>query len=177
LTNALLPGSPAIDAIPFGANGCGTTLFGDQRLQARPQPAGGRCDIGAYEVGVSDQPLGAWVVGLTPQTVSCQNVTTGQAVTLSDPASPWDCEAAGLGVTPGDNVTMRVQGPVKRDATDMGGAVTGMAPSSGGCTNHTTGQAVAFQHMVGATAASCVEAGLVVHPGDQVQVSVHGGAE
>ena len=41
LTHALLPGSPAIDAIPFGTNGCGTTHIADQRGQARPQPAGG----------------------------------------------------------------------------------------------------------------------------------------
>jgi hypothetical protein len=52
LTHALLPGSPAIDAIPSGAHGCGTTVFGDQRCRARPQPAGGACDIGAYEVEV-----------------------------------------------------------------------------------------------------------------------------
>jgi len=52
LTHALLPGSPAIDAIPWGTNGCGTTYTDDQRGQARPQPAGGACDSGAYEVGV-----------------------------------------------------------------------------------------------------------------------------
>jgi parallel beta-helix repeat protein len=43
-THALLVGSPAIDA---GTNtGCPAT---DQRGIARPQPAGGKCDIGAYE--------------------------------------------------------------------------------------------------------------------------------
>ena len=52
LTHALLPGSPAIDAIPWGANGCGTSLISDQRWQARPQPVGAACDIGAYEVAV-----------------------------------------------------------------------------------------------------------------------------
>jgi hypothetical protein len=52
-----------------------------------------------------------------------------------------------------------------------------MTPSSGGCTNRTTGQQVAFQHLVGATAASCVAAGLVIHPGDQVQLHVQGAAE
>jgi hypothetical protein len=41
----------------------------------------------------------------------------------------------------------------------------------------TTGQSVPFQHMVGATAASCVAAGLVVHQGDHVQMSVQGVAE
>lgn len=50
LTHALLPGSPAIDRIPSGANGCGTDVTSDQRGIARPQGLG--CDIGAYEVAV-----------------------------------------------------------------------------------------------------------------------------
>jgi hypothetical protein len=95
--------------------------------------------------------------------------------------SPWDCEAAGLGVTPGDQVALRVRGPVKKHATDVGAAVVGMAPTGGGCTNRTTGQQVKFQALFqgepGATAASCVAAGLVVHPGDQVQMRVQGAAE
>ena len=106
-----------------------------------------------------------------------ENATTGQEVTLSDPVSPWDCEAAGLRVSPGDQVRLRVQGPVKNGAADVGGAVTGMAPTSGGCTNRTTGQQVTFQQMKGATAGSCVAAGLVVHPGDQAQMHVQGVAE
>src|SRR5262249_29732227 len=133
--------------------------------------------IGAYEVEVAGQPLSGWVTGLTPETVSCKDVTTGQVVTLNDPATSWDCEAAGIAITSGDQVSMRAQGPVEQGATDVGGAVTGMTPSSGGCTNLTTGQSVTFQHMVGATAGSCVAAGLMVHPGDQVQMSVAGAAE
>jgi hypothetical protein len=46
-TIALLSGSPAIDRIPPGTNGCGTTITTDQRGVARPH--GGGCDIGAYE--------------------------------------------------------------------------------------------------------------------------------
>jgi hypothetical protein len=176
-TQALQPGSPALDAIPWGTNGCGTSLVSDQRWQARPQAVGGHCDIGAYEVEVAGEALGGWVTGFTPQTVVCQNVTTGHAVTLSNPASPWDCEAAGLGVTSGDHVSILARGPLEQGATDVGGAVTGMQPSSAGCTNLTTGQQVTFQQMVGATAGSCVAAGLVVHPGDQVQMSVAGAAE
>jgi hypothetical protein len=181
LTHALLPGSPAIDAIPWGTNGCGTTLISDQRWQARPQPASGACDIGAYEVEVARQPLSAWVTGLMPHTAVCENVTTGQAVTLSAPVSPWDCEAAGLAVRSGDVVALRVRGPVTQSAADVGGAVVGMAPNSGGCTNRTTGQQVKFEALFqgerGATAASCVAAGLTVQPGDQVQLRVQGVAE
>jgi hypothetical protein len=43
------PPSPAIDAIPFGVNGCGTTLTTDQR--GAPRPIHGQCDIGAVEYG------------------------------------------------------------------------------------------------------------------------------
>jgi hypothetical protein len=49
-THALLPGSPAIDRIPFNTNSCGTSITTDQRGWARPWPTGGQCDIGAYEV-------------------------------------------------------------------------------------------------------------------------------
>ncbi len=46
-THALMEGSPAIDAIPDGANGCGDSILSDQRAIVRPQGDG--CDIGAYE--------------------------------------------------------------------------------------------------------------------------------
>ncbi len=47
-THALLTGSPAINAIPNGTNGCanGDT---DQRGEPRPVPVGQACDIGAFE--------------------------------------------------------------------------------------------------------------------------------
>lgn len=44
-THALLPGSPAINRIPNGVNGCGTTITTDQRGYARVSP----CDSGAFE--------------------------------------------------------------------------------------------------------------------------------
>ncbi len=46
-TQALQPGSPAIDQIPYDMNGCGTTYTTDQRDVSRPQ--GDNCDIGAFE--------------------------------------------------------------------------------------------------------------------------------
>ncbi len=48
-THALLPGSPAIDAIPLGTSGCGVTITTDQR--GAPRPINGKCDIGAVEYG------------------------------------------------------------------------------------------------------------------------------
>ncbi len=50
--HALKADSPAINAIPSGTNGCGTTIATDQRGVERPQ--GGACDIGAFE---RDTPL------------------------------------------------------------------------------------------------------------------------
>jgi hypothetical protein len=46
-THALLAGSPALDVIAGGTNGCGTTYTTDQRGETRP--ISGNCDIGAYE--------------------------------------------------------------------------------------------------------------------------------
>jgi CSLREA domain-containing protein len=49
-THALLLGSPAINEIPYQTNGCGTDYTTDQRGYDRPHPAGGSCDIGAFEL-------------------------------------------------------------------------------------------------------------------------------
>jgi hypothetical protein len=48
LTQALTPASPAIDAGSC-TDASGAAVVSDQRGVARPQPAGGRCDIGAVE--------------------------------------------------------------------------------------------------------------------------------
>src|SRR5205823_1158570 len=71
LTEALLAGSPAIDAgSPGGGNSCVTT---DARGIARPQ--GPRCDIGAFEL----QPGGGGGAG-TPATCNGKTATiTGTA--------------------------------------------------------------------------------------------------
>ena len=47
-THALLAGSPAIDAIPL----INCTVTTDQRGVPRPQPTGGNCDVGAFELEV-----------------------------------------------------------------------------------------------------------------------------
>jgi predicted outer membrane repeat protein len=51
-THAALPGSPAVDAGDPGVPGSGGTACEatDQRGKSRPQPPGGLCDIGAFEL-------------------------------------------------------------------------------------------------------------------------------
>ncbi len=49
-THALAAGSPAVDAIPIGVNGCGGSLNEDQRGFARP--SGSACDVGAFELQI-----------------------------------------------------------------------------------------------------------------------------
>ncbi|MHB8735597.1 MAG: choice-of-anchor Q domain-containing protein [Terriglobales bacterium] len=77
-THALLPGSPAIDTIPNtgGCNNAGVAT--DQRGVARPQPAGGLCDIGAFEVQATiPAPT---VTGISP---TSGPTTGGSAVTIT----------------------------------------------------------------------------------------------
>ncbi len=47
LTHGLYSDSPALDQIPAGTNGCGTTVTNDQRGVVRPKNL--LCDIGAFE--------------------------------------------------------------------------------------------------------------------------------
>ena len=50
------------------------------------------------------------VTGVSLRKVICQNVTARQRVVIRDGATSWDCEAAGLGVTPGDTIRQTVTG-------------------------------------------------------------------
>lgn len=54
-TQALAAGSPAVDAGSC-TDIAGSALTIDQRGVSRPQPAGGRCDIGAYELSAGAPP-------------------------------------------------------------------------------------------------------------------------
>lgn len=77
-TQSLLPGSPALDAIPVGTNGCGLELMTDQRGETRPQ--GRACDIGAFELTVPDAwPIfGGFLPPLNPDQLN--EVKAGRAV-------------------------------------------------------------------------------------------------
>jgi hypothetical protein len=73
-TRALLLGSLALDVIPGGNGSCNDTgITTDQRGEARPQPADGNCDIGAFEL-VDDPPM-VFVQNLTAQLDASGNAT------------------------------------------------------------------------------------------------------
>lgn len=60
------------------------------------------------DFGSSD--LAGSVTGMTPTSVTCRNLTTGQRVLIRGGGSAWSCEEAGLVVEPGDSVKMIVSG-------------------------------------------------------------------
>ena len=79
-TEALLAGSPAIDAgDPAGCTDLlGDPLTTDQRGVTRPEPPGGRCDIGAYEVALP-------AVATSGATVTGTGVLLSATVSEPDP--------------------------------------------------------------------------------------------
>jgi uncharacterized repeat protein (TIGR01451 family) len=98
-TMALLPGSPAIDAIPIAECTDQSTptpqpVTTDQRGVPRPQPAGGNCDIGAFEVGDADLSLAA---SANPAVVDVGQRST-ITFTVTDPG-PAPATHAALSVT------------------------------------------------------------------------------
>lgn len=83
-TVALEPGSPAVDAIPNGTSGCGTSVTADQRGVSRPRGSG--CDLGAFELEVDTTPP-ALTVSVAPGLLwppSHQYVTVRATVTATD---------------------------------------------------------------------------------------------
>jgi hypothetical protein len=130
-------------------------------------------EIQAFTTEHDDRPVGGLVIDIAPQTVVCQNVTTGQGVTRSDLAPLWNCEAAGIIVTPGDRITRRVRGTADEGATIVGGAVTGLRPTSGGCTKLTTpGPMSRSRLMVKPSAFSSTKCWRLGSPKDAVAVTL-----
>src|SRR5213076_652051 len=91
-TMGLLPGSPAIGAIPLSAGACSVGLNTDQRGVARPQ--GNGCDIGALEKGRTVTTVGS----------SDSSSTSGQTVTFTATVCP---NPSTLPATPTGTVTFR----------------------------------------------------------------------
>jgi hypothetical protein len=118
----------------------------------------------------------ATVLGLEPERVWCQNLSSGQQAGV-DPegATVWDCVAAGLAIAPGEKVVAGAHG-VATGLTDVEGTISGLAPLLAACTNLTTGQRVE-QLMDGATTWNCGAMGLVVLEGEEVRTTVRGFVE
>jgi hypothetical protein len=105
----------------------------------------------------------------------CQNVTTGQTVNvpLSGPNLP--CEARGLATSPFDELNIIMNGTAQSSA-QLGGKMNGSTVTSVRCKNVTTTQQVGATPPPGGTQWNCVARGLVVTPGDSVQMTVKGNA-
>jgi uncharacterized repeat protein (TIGR01451 family)/CSLREA domain-containing protein len=115
-TIALQPGSPAINAIPAGINGCGTTITIDQRGVSRPQGSG--CDIGAFEREVVPVDLAITKAGSPNPVISGDRLT--YTMTVTDGGS-------------GDATGVTVTDPLP-DAVHF----NSMSSTQGSCTRSTT---------------------------------------
>jgi hypothetical protein len=129
-TIALLPGSPAIDAVPVAGASCPAT---DQRGTARPQPTGGACDIGAYEyVPVQPAVTGAFTIGTAGQTVRITGTgfQSGSRVLVAGTPLP----AGAVTNLAADGTALTVALPAH-----AAGAVTLAVANPGGLTSAATG--------------------------------------
>jgi predicted outer membrane repeat protein len=94
LTRMPQPLSDAIDSIPMGTNGCGTTLTTDQR--GVPRPFGPACDIGSVEYGTT--PTATPTPSPTPTPIPTPTPTPSP--THSPTATPHATPTPTLGPSP-----------------------------------------------------------------------------
>ena len=94
-THAALPGSPAVDAGDPGVPGSGGTACEatDQRGKSRPQPPGGLCDIGAFELVPGE------ISTTTTTSTTTTLVPTTSANTTSTTRPSPDCTMEPVGPT------------------------------------------------------------------------------
>ncbi|MCP3956603.1 MAG: CSLREA domain-containing protein, partial [bacterium] len=147
-THALVTASPALQQIPAGTSGCGTTVATDQRGVARPQVA--ICDVGAYEATATPPELSkaftdALLVTGTTTTLTFTIDNTANVMAVDNLAFNDDLSALGLvNATPAGGSTTCGAGVV----TAANGANTislagGTAPAGGTCTVTVTVEATA----------------------------------
>jgi len=111
-TQALLPGSPAINAGRPGVclGSAFTALITDQRGAPRPDVASGRCDIGAYEAqitGLALQPSSG--TAYRSVTVNGAGFTPGETVQVTWPGLPAPLATATA--SPTGNISAQVTIP------------------------------------------------------------------
>lgn len=73
---------------------------------------GAPVSMAVFGVAALDQALRGSALGIGASLITCQNRTTGQSVPIvpAPDQSTWDCVAAGLAVTEGDDLAMTVNG-------------------------------------------------------------------
>jgi hypothetical protein len=93
-----------------------------EREQAKTSEASWDCEALGLEVTTGDKvqtsvsgvtmssAVGGSVARMTPSSVTCENVTTGQRVKTRTSVTSWDCQGLGLTVSPGDTVTTGASG-------------------------------------------------------------------
>lgn len=67
-----------------------------------------------FRVGYKQHNVVGDIPGLTGARIICHNETTTEKVTIRNyNGGPFDCEAAGLAIRPGDNITLQIAGRVQ----------------------------------------------------------------
>jgi hypothetical protein len=147
--------------------------FLDVNSDGCPDIQMGLCTGWKVFIQTCEAAVGASVTGLNTRLGRCQNLTTGQSVNLQlQGADSWNCEAEGLVVNPGDQITQRVLGTATAAAA-VGGASQGFDSRRAVCLNQTTGESINIS--LGASESwDCEAAGLTVSAGDRVAQVVSG---
>jgi len=116
--------------------------------------------------------LGAAASGLASGTARCVNSTTGQSVNAPvDAALSFNCEAAGLLTSPGDQILLQLSGPAQADLVE--GAITGLASRVMRCVNQTTHRDMT-QQLAGRDSWRCA---VPMSPGDIILHALKGTAD
>lgn len=100
--------------------GCADRTTG-QSVDAGRSRKAWNCESAGLEVASGDEiavrlrgsfvsGVAGTVAGFMHLRVSCRNETTGQSVSTGRSQGPWDCGAAGLVASPGDEVVARIHG-------------------------------------------------------------------
>lgn len=126
----------------------------------------------AVDLGLEGPAVGGSLSGLVGWVAGCINRTSPQSARMPmGGGTDWDCEAAGVTVSPGDAIVHWLVGAA--GSTIAGGTLTGQSGLVAHCINRTNPQSVAIP-MNGGTHWNCAAAGMIVSPGDVISHRVVG---
>ena len=127
--------------------------------------------------GMAYGATGGSVDGLDLGSVKCNNRENGQSVRLYPERADWDCEASGMQVGAGNQITQRIRGKALRSNAGIHGVVVGITKIKAlRCKNRTTGK-TSLQRLVDGVSWSCSDAGLRVFAGNRVDIVIYGYAQ